>query len=240
MRHFARAADRSWPAPAPAPAQSRPCPSRRTVVAVGDASALFWVGHVLHAGDGEAGVLPDREASLRHLRLAADAGHGEAAFYLAQMYRSGAEFGDPGGASPQRVEPDHGEFLRWLARAEALGSADAHFARADMLFHGEPPVERDLRRSADAYAQAGALGHAGALVSLGAMHYHGMGVPQDHEAAFRCYERAGELGSREAWVNVAALYHEGKGVPRCEQTARHILDLVKAGKLGEAVDEGEA
>lgn len=206
---------------------------------VGDATALFWMGHVLHVGDAEAGVQPDRDASLRRLTLAADAGHGEAAFYLAQMYRSGAEFASPG-EEPQLVEADQGQFLRWLARAEELGSADALFARADMLFHGEPPVERDLRRSADVYAKAGALGHTGALVSLGAMHYHGMGVPQDFEAAFRCYERAGELGSREAWVNVAAMYHEGKGVPRCEQTARHILGLVKAGKLGEAVEEGEA
>lgn len=52
---------------------------------LGDASASYFLGYLHHVGDEDAGVAPAPRAGARYLAAAADAGHADAAYYLAQV-----------------------------------------------------------------------------------------------------------------------------------------------------------
>ena len=64
-------------------------------------------------------------------------------------------------------------------------------------------------------------GDAEAQLSLGLMHYHGEGVPQDHAEAALWLSRAAEQGGAEAQSYLGGMYFRGEGVPQdYEQAAR--------------------
>lgn len=53
-----------------------------------------------------------------------------------------------------------------------------------------------------------------AQFGLGAMYYHGTGVPQDYKQAFYWYEKAANQGNSDAQCALGMLYSDGEGVPR--------------------------
>jgi len=156
-----------------------------------DPAALFWVGYSYHRGDAEAGIRPDGRQAMRFLELAAGMGHPGAAHYLARLYRRGAR-------KVLQLRPHAGRAAHFLSLAVEGGHPEALFEAADAHAHGTDGAPVDLPRALELYAQAGRAGHVGALVSAGAMHYHGRGTPRDFARAPR---DAARLGARARAVH---------------------------------------
>lgn len=214
-----------------------------------DPSALFWLGYSHHNGDKEAGIPRDSRFAMRYLELAAGSGHPGAAHYLARLYRNGDR-------KKLGLEPNARKADFFLRAAADSGHAEAIFELADAYFHGQEgegntgSVEKDYPRALELYEKAASLGHVRAMVSAGAMYYHGLGVPggkRDFARAHQLYTDAGERGSAQGWENVAAMYALGEGVPRNESAAVYIRTRVipqmleqQAAKGGQEDESGGA
>ncbi|KDO23496.1 hypothetical protein SPRG_11419 [Saprolegnia parasitica CBS 223.65] len=181
---------------------------------VGDPSALFFMGHVLHVGHD---VVPaNATSSLLMLEAAAAKGHGGARYYLAQLYRSGDE--------SMGIAPDADVFWRYLQDAVACDDADAMYCMADAYHYGLAPLTApDMRRAIELYTQAAKLEHADALCCLGALKYE----RREYTKAFQYYQAAADRHSMSAWKNLADMYYTGTGVPQNKKTAESILDMLK-------------
>uniref|UniRef100_K3X6E8 Uncharacterized protein n=1 Tax=Globisporangium ultimum (strain ATCC 200006 / CBS 805.95 / DAOM BR144) TaxID=431595 RepID=K3X6E8_GLOUD len=186
---------------------------------VGDASAQFFMGHLLHHGDEELGISANMDSALMLINKAAEKGHGGAHFYLAQLYRSG----DPAA----NVAADQPKFLEHLDAAIELEDEDALFCMADIYFHGSDEFPEDLEQARRFYLAAADAGSADAFCCLGTIYYQGLGVKKDYERAFYYYQEAADRHSMEAWKNLAEMYSFGRGVPRNEATAESILKMLR-------------
>ncbi|OQR93592.1 hypothetical protein ACHHYP_02443 [Achlya hypogyna] len=181
---------------------------------VGDPSALFFMGHILHVGHE---VVPANAiSSLLMLEAAVNKGHGGAGYYLAQLYRSGDE--------SMGIAPDAHRFWSYLEQAVACEDADALFCMADAYHHGLPPLDKaDMRLAIEHYTKAAKLEHADALCCLGALKYES----RDYTKAFQYYQAAADRHSMSAWKNLADMYYTGTGVPQNKKTAESILDMLR-------------
>ncbi|CAH0482211.1 unnamed protein product [Peronospora belbahrii] len=186
---------------------------------VGDVSAQFFMGTLLHQGDKDLGIEPNFTSGFMLIEMAASKGHPSALFYLAQLYRSGDE--DNGFAA------NHAKFLEHLDKAMKAGDADAYFCMADIYFHGSDGFNQDCEQARRFYMAAAEQGHADAYCCLGALYYNGIGVKQDYKQAFLYYQEAADRDSMMAWKNLAEMYTVGRGVPRNEATANAIIKMLK-------------
>jgi TPR repeat protein len=186
---------------------------------VGDVSAQYFMGVLLHQGDEELEIKPNFRSGLMLVEMAANKGHPGALFYLAQLYRSGDQAND--------FAADHAKFLETLDKAMEAGDADAFFCMADIYFHGSDDFDQDYEQARAFYMAAAEQGHADAFCCLGALYYNGIGVKQDFEKAFLYYQEAADRDSMEAWKNLAEMYTVGRGVPRNEATAKAIIKMLK-------------
>ncbi|KAF4029689.1 Sel1 repeat [Phytophthora infestans] len=186
---------------------------------VGDVSAQFFMGMLLHQGDKELEIEPNFRSGLMLIEMAASKGHPAALYYLAQLYRSGDE--------ANNFPADSAKFLEHLDKAMEAGDADAFFCMADMYFHGSDGFDQDYEQAHGFYMVAAEQGHADAFCCLGALYYNGIGVKQDFKKAFLYYQEAADRDSMEAWKNLAEMYMVGRGVPRNEATATAIIKMLK-------------
>ncbi|KAG3015454.1 hypothetical protein JG687_00006470 [Phytophthora cactorum] len=186
---------------------------------VGDVSAQFFMGMLLHQGDKDLEIEPNFRSGLMLIEMAASKGHPAALYYLAQLYRSGDEAND--------FAADHAKFLENLDKAMEAGDADAFFCMADIYFHGSDGFDQDYEQAHGFYMVAAEQGHADAFCCLGALYYNGIGVKQDFKKAFLYYQEAADRDSMESWKNLAEMYMVGRGVPRNEATANAIIKMLK-------------
>ncbi|ETM31184.1 hypothetical protein L914_21199 [Phytophthora nicotianae] len=186
---------------------------------VGDVSAQFFMGMLLHQGDKDLEIEPNFRSGLMLIEMAASKGHPAALYYLAQLYRSGDEAND--------FAADHTKFFEHLDKAMEAGDADAFFCMADIYFHGSDGFDQDYEQAHGFYMAAAEQGHADAFCCLGALYYNGIGVEQDFKKAFLYYQEAADRDSMEAWKNLAEMYMVGRGVPRNEATANAIIKMLK-------------
>ncbi|ETV84586.1 hypothetical protein H257_03753 [Aphanomyces astaci] len=181
---------------------------------VGDPSAQFFMGHVLHVGNESVAANPVSSRML--LEQAATQGHGGALYYLAQLHLSGAE--------AMHVPVDLDKALTYLRLAVDEDEADALVCMADMYREGLPPVVPvDVQAAHDLYERAAAMGHPEALCTLGALAY----ANRLYEPAFQYYQAAADRHSMAAWKNLADMYYAGVGVPQNKKTAESILDMLR-------------
>lgn len=186
---------------------------------VGDVSAQFFMGTLLHQGDEDLKIEPNFTSGLMLIEMAASKGHPAALYYLAQLYRSGDE--------TNNCAVDRTKFLEYLDKAMEAGNSDAFFCMADIYFHGSDGFAQDNEQALKFYMAAAKRGHADAFCCLGALYYNGIGVEQDYEKAFLYYQEAADRDSMEAWKNLAEMYTIGRGVPRNEATATAIIKMLK-------------
>ncbi|KAG7401657.1 hypothetical protein PHYBOEH_011611 [Phytophthora boehmeriae] len=186
---------------------------------VGDISAQFFMGMLLHQGDEDIGIEPSFTSGLMLIEMAAKNGHPGAQYYLAQLYRSGDK--------EDGVAADRAKFLEYLDKAMEGGDAEAFFCMADIYYHGSDGFEQDYEQALRFYMMAAEQGSADAYCCLGALYYNGVGVKQDYKKAFLYYQEAADRDSMEAWKNLAEMYTVGRGVPRNEATANAIMKMLK-------------
>jgi TPR repeat protein len=71
----------------------------------------------------------------------------------------------------------------------------------------------DGAKSAAVYRIRAEQGDAKSQFHLGALYYHGKGVPKDYVEAARWYRKSAEQGDTNAQYSLAYMYHGGKGLP---------------------------
>lgn len=80
---------------------------------------------------------------------------------------------------------------------------------------------KDYRKARPLFDRAAQSGSAIAIVTIGWMHFQGIGGPVDDEQARSWFERAAAAGNIEGMNNLAHLYRTGRGVTRDDVMAGH-------------------
>ena len=166
-------------------------------------------------------------ADIDVLREAAEGGHAEAQFMLAQRYRE---------ADGTRADP-HAAF-RWYQASAEQGYPPALMFVGVCYAHGIG-VECDLAAAVEYYRRAANSGLPLAMGLLGDCYEKGTGIDPDAARAVQWYRQAAELGERGAQAQLGECYEFGRGVPRDHAEALRWYKLAKDQGL-DAVDEAIA
>ena len=94
--------------------------------------------------------------------------------------------------------------VAWIARAAAVGIADAEAALAEMMVNGRGGP-RDHIAATALFERAAGKGHVGAMFALGFMSGGGYDVPTDRTVAALVSSEAAERGMRKlrkCWADI--------------------------------------
>ncbi len=133
---------------------------------------------------------------------AAGNGHGEAAFYLGNLYAAGSI----------DLKQDYKLALKWYLEADSLGNIDA-LNNLGYLHDEGLGVRRDRVKARDYYTRAAEAGHAGAQMNLSAYYFEGLGGLKKN------------LGTALAWARKAA----DQGEPGAAEKVTAITKLMQGG-----------
>jgi len=135
-------------------------------------------------------------------RAAANA-HGEAAFYLGNLYASGSI----------DLKQDYGLALKWYRKADALGNIDA-LNNLGFLHDEGLGTRRDRAKAREYYTQGAEAGNAGAQMNLSAYYFEGLGgLRRDLAKALDWAIKAdnqGEPGAAEKVTAITKIMKRGK------------------------------
>ena len=144
---------------------------------------------------------------------AAGNGHGEAAYYLGNLYAAGSI----------ELKQDYKLALKWYRKADSLGNVEA-LNNLGYLYDEGLGVRRDRTKARDFYTRAAEAGNAGAQMNLSAYYfgvlnkktgeYEGLGgLPKDWTKALHWAQKAadqGEPGAAEKVTAITKLMQRGK------------------------------
>jgi hypothetical protein len=134
---------------------------------------------------------------------AAGNGHGEAAYYLGNLYAAGSI----------ELKQDYELALKWYRKADSLGNIDA-LNNLGYLHDEGLGTRRDRAKARDCYTRAAEAGHAGAQMNLSAYYFEGLGGLKKN------------LGTALAWARKAA----DQGEPGAAEKVSAITKLMQRGK----------
>jgi TPR repeat protein len=142
----------------------------------GHPGAAHYLARLYRNGDKKRlNLLPNRMKSDYFLRMAADAGHAEALFELADSYFHGGQAG---------VERDYAKALSLYERAASLGHVRSMVSAGAMYYHGLGlPKGKDYAKAHQYYTEAGERGSVQGWENVAAMLALGEGVPRNESAA---------------------------------------------------------
>jgi TPR repeat protein len=176
-------------------------------------------------------------------RRAAEQGHAEAQHRLGDMYYAAAESTNIDGTGI--TTPKNLAIIAATGRTAGLAMPRANEIRA-ALTAGDLEVTDNYVEAARWFNKAAEQGKAEAQFSLGLMHYHGQGIPQDFAEAVRCFRLAAEQGQRDSQYSLGVMYRDGVGVLQDYTEAvryfRMAAELWHEGAqffLGVAIGEGQ-
>ena len=136
-------------------------------------------------------------------KKAADNGHGEAAFYLGNLYASGSI----------DLKQDYKRALDWYRKADSLGNVDA-LNNLGYLHDEGLGTPRDQKRAGEFYTRGAEAGSAGAQMNLSAYYFEGLGELNE------------DLGKALHWAQQA----DNQGEPGAAEKVTAITKLMKSGK----------
>ena len=116
----------------------------------------------------------------------AEAGDGDAQFYLGHIYATG-----------EGVPQDDKQAFEWYLKAAQQGNASAQYNLGFMYATGHG-VPKDEKQAAEWHSKAAEQGHAGAQYNLGIMYGKGSGMPQDNVTAYAWLSLAAAQGEKGA------------------------------------------
>ena len=152
------------------------------------------------------------------LQLAADTGHAEAEYHLAQMWHHGLA-----------CEKSDVKAFELYKRAADRQHHYAELETAHSYFSGRG-CSKDIYKAFDYYSRSAASGVAEAENSCGIMREEGVGCTVDLQAARQCYERASAKLCSDAILNLGLMYEKGLGVEKDATIA--LSKLRQAAELG--------
>jgi len=134
---------------------------------------------------------------------AAGNGHGEAAYYLGNLYAAGSI----------ELKQDYELALKWYRKADSLGNIDA-LNNLGYLHDEGLGTRRDQAKALDYYTRAAEAGHAGAQMNLSAYYFEGLGgLKKNLRTALAWARKAadqGEPGAAEKVGAITKLMENGK------------------------------
>jgi len=146
-------------------------------------------------------------AAVEEFRAAAELGHREAQYQLAEMFLNG-----------KGVAKDYHSAFYWFHRAAEQGDANAQ-NRLGWMCESGLGTDRDQTRAVNWFRVAAERGHLEAQFNLGAKYDNGEGVVQNHAEAARWYRFSAEQGLADARFFLAQALEAGEGVPKDLQEA---------------------
>jgi localization factor PodJL len=137
-----------------------------------------------------------------HLRSAATAGDGAAAYEVAVRFAEGR-------GVPVNLE----EAARWYERAANKGLAPAQFRYASLLEKGQG-VKKDLAQARRLYLAAAAKGNGKAMHNLAVLYAEGIEGKPDYGTAAQWFRKAAQRGIADSQYNLGVLCARGLGAER--------------------------
>jgi uncharacterized protein len=160
----------------------------------------------------------DFTAAVDGYLAAAEMGHREAQFQLAEMYLNG-----------QGVMKDYKETFDWFHRAADQGDANAQ-NRLGWMSESGLGTEMNQIRAVNWFRMAAERGHLEAQFNLGAKYDNGEGVVQNYAEAARWYRLSAEQGLSDARFFLAQALEAGEGVPEdCQEAIDWYILAVEQG-----------
>jgi TPR repeat protein len=175
----------------------------------GDARMQFELGRMAEQGTGRLAANP-REA-LRWYRLAAEKGHADAQFALAQAYATG-----------RGVMQDQEEAVFWLNRAAKQNHAPSLIELARLHEEGAG-VRRNQAWATELIRRAAAAGNPAGQYLYSNRLEVGAGVAQNKRAAWAWLRRAAENGYPAAMARLGQTGDAGTGTSVKEALAAYLL-----------------
>lgn len=148
----------------------------------GDIDATFNMANGLRDGLREAGVLRDRDESIRLYRVAAEAGH------LNSMSALAILLGDADKDDPEQVVV--------LNRAIELGCANAMSTLGVLYKNGHGGLEKDVAAAVSWFRKAADQGNPAAMYNLAYQYEQGTAIEKSVASAAMWYRRALATGLR--------------------------------------------
>ncbi len=119
---------------------------------------------------------------------------------------------------------------RWLTNASKLGSMEAQFMLADLLWDGATGLQANRKNAVTLYASAADNGHIEAAYRAAHAYHYGEGAEKDSSKAVKYYTLAADKGHVESKNNLGLLYLQGSGTFRDLTVAFGLFeDSAKAG-----------
>ncbi|MHB9148241.1 MAG: tetratricopeptide repeat protein [Candidatus Amoebophilus sp.] len=170
------------------------------------------------------GVGKDVKRAANWFIQAAENGHVEAAYLLAELYEQAL----PG------IRKDIAKAFVWYQVASEKGCAKAFNKLGDFYVRGIPGlVQQDYTEAWKAYVQAAEQGYPTAQRNIGFLYENGLGVQQDYQQAFNWYQASAVVGQEGALgkAHMARHYYHGLGLAEQEklqhvQAAKQLLQPV--------------
>lgn len=201
----------------------------------GDSDAQYKVGRTYMRGDG---VEQEKSIAFEWYLKAAQNGHGKAMDEVSDAYCYG-----------EGVETDYEAALNWCVKAAEQGIRLAQSLLASNYFRGgkvrgvklEKDYDKAFRFAKMAVEQHG---DTTALRVLAQCYYHGSGVEEDNNKAFKYFLRAAEKGEELAMDYLGDCYYHGLGTRTdktkakewYERAAKEGVDSAKESLMSKSFD----
>ena len=198
---------------------------------LGDCDAKYRVGEMYRNGKG---VEENCSEAIRYFKMAEELNQGPACYELAEMYEKGegVPIDEELAIKYYTKSIDLGCPLITKEKLEKLKQSFSNQIEGEKLFNqGSEILTQDANEAIKLYLQAGDLGHAKSLFSLGEIHYKGdSGIEKNYKKAFEFFKRAAELGHPNAYLMLVEFYFEGHGMRKDFKKA--LENYSKAKELG--------
>ena len=187
-------------------------------------TAAFALGAQAVAGDFEDGQdayeRGDYPAAFDRYQAAAEAGHQDAQYRLAEMYHEGTG-----------IERDESLAAYWYRKTAERGNSDAQYWLCIMHREGMG-VPRDYGESFYWCLRASENGHAAALFAVGQFYFDGLGngFTRNHVKAYIWYSLALEQGDEDAPLMLEVLERDMPPlqIESAQRQARHWVESGRA------------
>lgn len=165
----------------------------------------FQMGYELYSNEDYTNAVP-------YLRKAANAGHGDAMFWLSMCYSDGTG-----------VTQDDVQAFNWMKKSADTGDRIS-MSMMGLYYKYGLGCERSPRKAYEWYLKSANNGYASAMKHVGDCYFEGTGVDEDMSQALRWYRKAAEAGDANGMYRLSLFYRYGVGgVDASEELANYWL-----------------
>jgi TPR repeat protein len=171
-------------------------------VAQDDAEAAKWYQKAAEQGHAEAQYILAQAQDFEVTKRAAERGDAKAQYNLGVMYKTSGAWGG---------SKNYFEAVKWFRKAAEQGFTLAQYSLGGMYAFGQG-VAKDNAEAVKWYRKAAEQGNAAAQYNLGKMYLDGLGVARSHVEATKWWRKAAEQGNANAQDALDKMYENGEDI----------------------------